>query len=197
MKLSPSLKFSKQMAHSQWGMFPSVRPSLAIWSNKEWKHSADALNMKKIIIEVHFSPLTVEHMLVGQWGTLVWLSALDSNDFWKAHQKVVKISEQKELVLIHMVDRREIRYVETYFNLCQWKTDGQIESIIDADVAVCKQGAMPLKKCAGGTSNMSMHMRRHQPLLVLGSPVGNKRKADTLMSVPVWTWNTGTHTGTF
>ena len=58
------------------------------------------------------------------------------------------------------------------------KTDGRV----DADVAVRKR-CNSVVKPAGGTSNMSTHMKCHHPLLLPGSPVGYKRKADTLVRI--------------
>ena len=50
---------------------------------------------------------------------------------------------------------------------------------------------------------MSTHMKCHHPLLLLGSPVGNKQKANMLACISqytrikIWTQNTSMHTSTF
>ena len=65
------------------------------------------------------------------------------------------------------------------YGLHRRKTD----SYIEADVAVCKQ-CSSVVKLAGGTSNMSAHMKHHHhPSLLLESPVENKQKADTLFCI--------------
>ena len=92
-----------------------------------------------------------------------------------------KFLEGKELLPINMSDTREIEYTQVpntkgksdlwkHFNLRKRKTGGQI----DAAVAVCKQFRSFVKH-AGGTSNIAMLMKRYHPLLLHGSPVGNKR----------------------
>ena len=115
-----------------------------------------------------------------------------------------KFPEGKELLLTDMVDTRGIQYSHRHrrisiplvceytlapctkgksdlwkhFILRKRKTDGRIE----ADVAVCKQ-CNSIVKLAGGTANMSTRRKRHHPLLLLGSPMGNKRTADTLVRI--------------
>ena len=110
---------------------------------------------------------------------------------------MLKFPEEEERLPIKMSDTREIEYTLVpntkgksdlwkHFDLRKRKTDGRM----DADV-VCKQ-CSSVVKLAGGTSNMTTHMKRHHSSLLLGSPVGNKRKADMLVRisqyfVPVWT----------
>ena len=123
--------------------------------------------------------------------------------FRKARRKVPKCPEGKEL-LINMADAREIEYTLVpntkgkldlwkHFSLRKRKTDGRI----DANVAVCKQCNSVVTR-VGDTSNMSTHMKRRHAVSLLGSPVGNKRKADTFVHIsryagiyryfiPVWT----------
>ena len=74
--------------------------------------------------------------------------------------------------------QREIRDLWICFNLLKWKTDGWT----DAVVAVREQ-CNSVVKLTRGTSNMSTHTKHHHPLLLLGSSVGNKRKADTLVRI--------------
>ena len=68
------------------------------------------------------------------------------------------------------------------FNLHKRKTYGQT----DADVAICKQSNSVVKLARG----MSMHMKRQHPLLLLGSPVGNKgqptRLSASVDKIPIW-----------
>ena len=84
-----------------------------------------------------------------------------------------------------MADTHEIEYnlvpnikgkldLWKHFGLRNQKTDGKI----DADVVLCKQCNFVVQ-LAGGTLNMSTYMNRPHSLLLLGSPVGNKWKADT------------------
>ena len=65
-----------------------------------------------------------------------------------------------------------------HFSLHKQKTDGRI----NADIAVCKQ-CSSIVTLARGTSNMSTHVKHHHPQLLFGSPVGNKRKANTLAHI--------------
>ena len=71
--------------------------------------------------------------------------------------------------------QKEIRSVETHQSN-ERKTDNKA----DTDVAVCKH-CDSVVKLVGGTSNTWAHMKRHHPLLLFGSRVGNKRKADMLV----------------
>ena len=98
----------------------------------------------------------------------------------------------KEL-LISIADRREIEYTLVpntkgksdlwkHLYVCKRKTDGRI----DPYVAVCKQ-CNSVVRLSEDTSNMSTLVQRHHPLLLLGSPVGNKRKADTLIRISRYT----------
>ena len=90
--------------------------------------------------------------------------------FRKAHRKVPKFLEGKELFHMNMADTREIEYtivpnikaksdVWKLFNLRERKTAGRV----DGDVTVCQQ-CCSLLNLAGGTSNMSKHRKRHHPL---------------------------------
>ena len=107
----------------------------------------------------------------------------------KAHQKVPKFPEGKEPLINILADSREIEYTLVpntkgkpdlwkHFNLRRRKTDGWIDAVF----AVCDQ-CSSFVKYAGSISNMWTHMKRHHPLLLLGSPVGNERKTDTLVRI--------------
>ena len=96
-----------------------------------------------------------------------------------------KYHEGKELLINILADTRVIEYTLVpntkgkldlwkHFGLRNQKTDGKI----DADVVLCKQCNFVVQ-LAGGTLNMSTYMNRPHSLLLLGSPVGNKWKADT------------------
>ena len=64
------------------------------------------------------------------------------------------------------------------------------DSRTDADVAVSYKQCNSMVKLVGGTSNMSMHMKCHHPLLCLDHLWGtNKRPThlSTSVSTPVWT----------
>ena len=100
----------------------------------------------------------------------------------------------KELPLTRTSNTREIGYILVpnakgksdlwqHFDLRKRKTDGRI----DAAVVLCKR-CNSVVKSAGGASNMSTHMRCHHPLLLLGSPVGDKRQANTLVRTRTETW---------
>ena len=100
-----------------------------------------------------------------------------------------KYHEGKELLINILADTRVIEYTLVpntkgkldlwkHFGLRNQKTDGKI----DADVVLCKQCNFVVQ-LAGGTLNMSTYMNRPHSLLLLGSPVGNKRKADTLVRI--------------
>lgn len=109
-------------------------------------------------------------MLNRWYGILVRLSVLVySVIFWTAPESA-KVPWRQRTFLINMADTCEIKCslvpntkvqsdLWKYFNLCEWKTDGPI----DADFAVCKH-CNSVVKCAGGTSNMSKHMKRYHPL---------------------------------
>ena len=88
--------------------------------------------------------------------------------FRETHRKVPKLPERKEH-LINMSNTREIEYTLVpntkgkvdlwkHFGLRKQKTDGYI----DTDVGACKQ-CNSVVKLAGGTSNMSTHMKLHHP----------------------------------
>ena len=95
-------------------------------------------------------------------------------------RKVPKFPKEKDVFFhINLLETREIEQYQIprgnqicKHSLRKRKPDGRTE----ADVAVCKQCSFAVK-LAGGTSNMSTDIKRHNRLhWVL---VGNKRKTDT------------------
>ena len=128
-------------------------------------------------------------MLNGLYCMPVRLSVPVHGYSRKEHRKEPIFPEGKEPLLISMADTLEIEYTLVqniegksdlikHLKLRKRKTDGRF----DADAAVCKQ-CNSVVKLAEGTSNMSTHMLRHYPLLLVGSPVGNKLKADALVRI--------------
>ena len=104
--------------------------------------------------------------------------------FRKTLRKVPKFPEGKEL-RINMSDKREIKYTlvpNTKVKSDLWKHcslhERKIDGRTDASVAVCKQCSFVLKH-AGDTSrisNMSTHVKRRHPYLLLGPPMGKQRE---------------------
>ena len=103
--------------------------------------------------------------------------------------------EGRALFLIKWVDTHEIEYTlvplpNTKGKSDQWKHFSlwkqNTASQLDADDVVWKQ-CNSIIKLAVITSNVSTHMKRHHPLLLLGSPVENKGMADILVHISRYT----------
>ena len=103
----------------------------------------------------------------------------------KTHRQVPKFPEGKELLLTSMAATRDIEYTSP-----KYRRD--IRSVEALHYVAQRQSAelmlmlLNVINLAGGTSNMSTLMKRHDSLLLLRSPVGSKGKANKLVRISLY-----------